>query len=303
MTPAPRGSAARCGGLRFGEIRVPLLSPSQGSGGRDRSGSLDRGGLPEARGNRRIHPLAATHGQGGVRGVSVATSDGKVRQGYKLSETPAELVFRDPTSAEQFRVAKADIEEMRQDGSLMPEGLAAAMSPRRRRDLIRFLLDMGHPGGTAAAGHLARHSPRRGRVCRTDREPLHPELWPSWQLPVNRHRVYDWYAKQADYFSKQPNRRLCCRFPGNRRWSGRPLGQPERSDLGRRPLEPDRSGDGPMRRLPGAGVTVPKGGMRPARRAGRAGRLLQPRDSLLRGPMARRVLQVLGARGTGSWTV
>ena len=137
--------------------------------------------------------------------VSVATSDGKVRQGYKLSETPAELVLRVPTSAEQFRVSKPDIEAVRQDGSLMPDGLAATMSAAEKRDLVRFLLEMGHPGGTAAAGHLARHSAVPASFAVTDPKPLRPDLSPSWQLPANRHRVYDWYAKQADYFSKQPN--------------------------------------------------------------------------------------------------
>src|SRR5262249_30017773 len=34
--------------------------------------------------------------------------------------------------------------------------------------------------------------------------PLVPELRPSWQHPVNRDRVYDFYTKEADYFSRQP---------------------------------------------------------------------------------------------------
>jgi len=137
--------------------------------------------------------------------VSVATSDGKVRQGYKLSETPAELTFRDPTSEAQFKVSKAEIEEIRQDGSLMPDGLAATMSTAEKRDLVRFLLEMGHPGGAAAAVHLARHSAVPAMFSSYDPKPLRPDLWPSWQLPANRNRVYDWYAKQAEYFLKQPN--------------------------------------------------------------------------------------------------
>ena len=60
------------------------------------------------------------------------------------------LEFRDPASGDRFQIAKADIEELRQDGTLMPDGLAAAMSPADRRDLVRFLLDLGRPGGTAA---------------------------------------------------------------------------------------------------------------------------------------------------------
>ncbi|MBI2477210.1 MAG: hypothetical protein HYV60_00720 [Planctomycetia bacterium] len=36
-----------------------------------------------------------------------------------------------------------------------------------------------------------------------DRQPLHPEDWPSWQAHVNRDRIYDFYAKEADYFRAQ----------------------------------------------------------------------------------------------------
>ena len=58
---------------------------------------------------------------------TVATNDGKMRQGYKLAETPKEFVFRDPASAQQFHVDKNSIEELRADGTLMPDGLTAAM--------------------------------------------------------------------------------------------------------------------------------------------------------------------------------
>ncbi len=62
-------------------------------------------------------------------------------------ETSDTLVLRDPASGERFQVAKTKIEEMREDGTLMPDGLAAAMTPRRARDLVRFLLDLGRSDG------------------------------------------------------------------------------------------------------------------------------------------------------------
>ena len=86
----------------------------------------------------------------------------------------------------------------------MPEGLAAAMTPDERRDLVRFLLDLGRPGPRPPATCSA-HVARAGRRSRYDRAPLHPEDWPNWQHPVNRDRVYDFYAKEAEYFSKQPD--------------------------------------------------------------------------------------------------
>ncbi len=138
----------------------------------------------------------------GFEALSVVTSDGRVRQGYKLSDTDRELLLRDPTSSDQFRIAKADIEQVRSDGSLMPDGLSAAMSATDRRDLVRFLLDLGLPG-TGAAGELARHTHSPATFA-FDRRPLDPDEWPSWRAPVNRDRVYDFYAKEADYFAKQP---------------------------------------------------------------------------------------------------
>ena len=149
----------------------------------------------------------------GYSAITVATADGKLRQGYGQVGAGTELVLRDPSTGENFRIANADIETIRQDGTLMPDGLLAAMTPDDRRDLIRFLLELGRPGGNAA-GHLARH----GHVAASFpyvRDPLRPEQWPSWQLPVNRDRVYDFYSKEADYFSKQASvPPLLPQFPG-----------------------------------------------------------------------------------------
>ncbi len=36
------------------------------------------------------------------------------------------------------------------------------------------------------------------------RDPLQPELWPHWQEPVNRERLYDFYAKEALWFRDHP---------------------------------------------------------------------------------------------------
>jgi len=129
---------------------------------------------------------------------TVATADGKLHQGYKQRETDRELVLRDPATNETIEIAKADIEAARETGTLMPDGLAAAMSGQQRRDLVRFLMDLGRKDAVAADlllsyGHTAVTFP-------FDRKPLRPELWPNWQHPVNRERVYDFYAKEAEYF-------------------------------------------------------------------------------------------------------
>ena len=99
----------------------------------------------------------------GFTALTVATTDGKTRQGYKLRELGDRLEFRDPTSGNRFEIARSDIEDLRTDGTLMPDGLAESMSATDRRDLVRFLLDLGRPTGNSA-GMLMRHSPARRRV-------------------------------------------------------------------------------------------------------------------------------------------
>jgi putative heme-binding domain-containing protein len=136
------------------------------------------------------------------RATAVATAEGKVIQGYKQEETDEALVLREAATGNRVRIAKTSIEERRELGTLMPDGLVAAMTPEQRRDLIRFLIDLGHLEHSSAA-HLAGHV--HGPVSFPyDRAPLRPELRPLWQDPVNRDRLYDFYAKEADYFRIQP---------------------------------------------------------------------------------------------------
>ena len=154
-------------------------------------------------------------------------------------------------------------------------------------------MDLGQPGRLGRR-LLLRHAARAGDVPLRPRRRSSPSSGRTGKHPVNRDRVYDFYAKEAEYFRKQPTVPLLLPpFPGLDGGELRPLGQPEREDLGRRPLEPDRPRHAALRRLPRRGGDRPQGRLRPARRPRRAGRLLQPRDALLRGPLARRLRQVL----------
>ena len=48
-----------------------------------------------------------------------------------------------------------------------------------------------------------------------ERAPLQPELWPAWNDPVNRDRIFDFYAKQAEWALAQPQRpALLMQYPG-----------------------------------------------------------------------------------------
>jgi putative heme-binding domain-containing protein len=139
----------------------------------------------------------------GYSALVVATADGKQVQGYKQSETAAELVLREAATGATVRIARKDVDDLKEQGTLMPEGLASAMTDRQRADLVRFLMELGHADHATTERWLSRsHGPASFPYSR---EPLRPELWPNWQAPVNRDRVYDFYAKEADYFGKQPS--------------------------------------------------------------------------------------------------
>jgi putative heme-binding domain-containing protein len=149
----------------------------------------------------------------GYEAIAVSTDDGRIVQGYKQGETDRELLVRVATTGEKVGIPRASIEEVKALGSLMPPGLAASMSQAERRDLVRFLIDLGKPGGAATS--IVAHHPHEAASFPFDRKPLQPDRWPGWQLPVNRDRLYDFYAKEADYFGKQPHVPLLLpQFPG-----------------------------------------------------------------------------------------
>jgi putative heme-binding domain-containing protein len=142
--------------------------------------------------------------------IAVTTRAGRTLQGYKESENATELFLREPGTKITHRFKKSQMEERREVGTLMPDRLVAAISPEQRRDLIRFLLELGHTEGLAAAAHA--HVPAPFPY---DRAPLEPDRWPNWKHPVNRDRLYDFYTKEAAYFRKQrPVPPLLPEFPG-----------------------------------------------------------------------------------------
>lgn len=143
----------------------------------------------------------------------IVTDDGRSRQGYKRSETATDFELFDIAAQQSVKIAKAEIEDQREVGTLMPDNLASAMSDAELRDLVRFLSELGNTPGLAerlahANSHVAANFPY-------GRAPLKPEFAPSWQAAVNRDRVYDFYTKEANYFrSQHPRPALLAAFPG-----------------------------------------------------------------------------------------
>src|SRR5262249_9223714 len=74
----------------------------------------------------------------------------------------------------------------------------------------RFLLELGHTKNITVSMHG--HKPVNFHF---DRAPLKPDDWPHWQHPINRERIYDFYAKEAENGRQlKPVPRLLPEFPG-----------------------------------------------------------------------------------------
>jgi putative heme-binding domain-containing protein len=127
-------------------------------------------------------------------------ADGRTVQGYKRSETAASVEVFDPAAQQTLRIAKADIADQQEAGTLMPDGLAAAMTPDERRDIVRLLMDLGRVDGIEK--HIVPEASAAPFVY--DRAPLDRSARLLWQQPVNRDRVYDFYLKEALFFRGQP---------------------------------------------------------------------------------------------------
>jgi putative heme-binding domain-containing protein len=143
----------------------------------------------------------------GFMAVAVELASGQVIQGVVKEESAKQLVLRDALG-KLHRIAKKDVEERREIGSLMPDGLTAAMTPQERRDLIRYLLDLGKTKGLEGLSHAPAQFAYR-------REPLRPGDWPNRKHYVNRDRVYDFYTREALHFRAQrPLPLLLPEWPG-----------------------------------------------------------------------------------------
>ncbi len=79
----------------------------------------------------------------GYLATTATTHDDEYHQGYKVRETATELVLRAAATGREVRIAKKDIAEMTEAGTLMPEGLTAGMTRPELVDLIAYLSSLG----------------------------------------------------------------------------------------------------------------------------------------------------------------
>ena len=141
------------------------------------------------------------------RAFALTLADGRVLQGIVKEETPQAVVVVDATG-KSHQIVPADIEERTDVGSLMPANVFTALPAEQRRDLIRYLLELGRTPGLESLSH-------RPGAFDVPREPLVPADWPNHVHEVNKHRVYDAYAKQAMQFrGRDPMPLLLPAWPG-----------------------------------------------------------------------------------------
>jgi putative heme-binding domain-containing protein len=81
----------------------------------------------------------------GYISIAVTMKDGEEYQGYQVRETKDELVMRDILQNREVHLRRAAIQDKRQNGSVMPSGLADVLTRDEFRDLVRYLSDLGRP--------------------------------------------------------------------------------------------------------------------------------------------------------------
>ena len=152
--------------------------------------------------------------------LKIATIDGESFSGYvsESESTSDTLVLIDPATRKTTAILRSEIESQAKGLSLMPDGLVDSLTAGAQADLLSFLVGLGTrtdldlPAIEAAVRTASTHEPATFPYVR---DPIHPELRTAWKNPVNRDRVYDFYTKQADYFSKQAKRpEWLAGFPG-----------------------------------------------------------------------------------------
>jgi putative heme-binding domain-containing protein len=141
------------------------------------------------------------------RATAFTLADGRVLQGIIKTETDEAVTLIDATG-KTHEIQPADIEERTDVGSLMPANVFTALPAEQRRDLVRYLLELGRTPGLESLSH-------RAGAFDVPRQPLVPDDWPNRDLWVNKDRIYDAYTKQALRLrGRQPMPLLLPAFPG-----------------------------------------------------------------------------------------
>lgn len=135
---------------------------------------------------------------------TVITRDGKTKTGYIKERGENSITFIDPPTGNTFQIVQPEIDELIEGSTLMPDNLLASMTAQQTFDVAKFLLELRKDGpkyeDLLQQNHQHHHTPLN---FAHSRGPIAPTRWPNHTALVNHDRVYDFYAKQADFFRQQ----------------------------------------------------------------------------------------------------
>jgi len=79
----------------------------------------------------------------GFNSVAITLNDGEELTGHIVNEETAALVLHDTLTRQNVRLARGQIRDRHNLGSVMPAGLADSLTPSEFRDLVRYLAGLG----------------------------------------------------------------------------------------------------------------------------------------------------------------
>ena len=136
----------------------------------------------------------------------IMLDDDSVGSGYLLASSNPQIVqLKDPAKGSIQEIQRNSIVQESKSLSLMPNGLIDGLSEDTQADLVRFLLDLGTASGLPTSTiESAIKNASHHEVASFDysKQPLQPERREWWQHPINKDRLYDYYAKQATHFKR-----------------------------------------------------------------------------------------------------
>ncbi|HWL07205.1 MAG TPA: DUF6797 domain-containing protein [Planctomicrobium sp.] len=133
---------------------------------------------------------------------NIATVNGDILTGYKHRIEGDSFELLQPASGKSVKVLIDDVDDEVAIGTLMPDGLLAATTESEKLDLFRFVMELGRTeqANQAVATMVMPVHAHKPALFPLELPPQRPEDHLLWQEPVNENRMYDFYAKEANYF-------------------------------------------------------------------------------------------------------
>lgn len=79
----------------------------------------------------------------GYEAATVTLKDGTLITGFKQTETADAIAIRDMTSGTMTTIPRCATQSIKTGGSVMPDGLTAALSTQQLAHLLRYLFELG----------------------------------------------------------------------------------------------------------------------------------------------------------------